>query len=126
VYAARDRSLHGAHAFFCGAFCKALDFVMAQGGHFDPGCSWLHAFQKLLKDFLRYGGRWQAGDDAINFPGERLGRIGPFAFCIQMASTQTFVDVVDGNVEAVAQEAGGEMATEIAQTNVAIPHTFNG
>ena len=37
VDAAGDRSLHGAHAFRCCKFCKALDFIAAQGGHFDPG-----------------------------------------------------------------------------------------
>ena len=78
------------------------------------------------ENFFRYGGGRQAGDDAINFFGERLGRIRPFAARFQMASAQIFVDVVDGNIEAVAQEAGGEMAAEIAQTDVAVFHTLTG
>ena len=80
----------------------------------------------MVKNFFRYGGGRQAGDDAINFLSECLGRIGPFAASFQMASAEIFVDVVDGNIETIAQEAGGEMAAEIAQTNVAVPHTFNG
>ena len=43
-----------------------------------------------------------------------------------MARAKIFVDVIDGDVEAIAQQARGEMAAEIAQADIAVAHHATG
>ena len=107
------------------------NFVAAVGRHLDPGSAPRQAFQQPSRAG-EYGladlGRGQAGD-GVFCAGRRVRwRGGGGGAERYEARDRRRIMVVDGDVEAVADERGGEMTPEMAEADegVCLAHGING
>ena len=70
-------------------------------------------------------GRRQAGDDGIDLFGNGLRIIGPFGAIGDQAFGILLVQIVDGDVKSLPEQASGQMLSQMSETNEPVFHAFS-
>ena len=124
MHAAGDRGFQRADAADFGQSRQPLHLVAAIGGILDPCAAGFQSIENLRQHLLRNGGRRQAGEDVIDLRGQFLWRRRPGGTRLDVTRSELLVDIVDGDLEALGNQAHGDMTAEIAEADVAVVHVI--
>ena len=121
VAAAGDRAVDGpgrAASLHQGA--QALDLGLVGGAHFGPDLAFREAREDTVLGFHHRGrGRraGQAGDHHVHRLGQFPGRFRPACALVEEGLRSRAVQVPHRHVKAVAQQAAGQLAADVAQAD---------
>ena len=117
VTATRDRTIDSSAAAFDHLGSQTLDLGLVGGGHLHPDLAGADLGQHLLHHRIRGGGAGQAGDDRITGL-HQLGRAaGGFAALGDKCLDQVGIQVMHGDIHAIAQQAARQFAADITQSD---------
>ena len=116
--AARNRAIHGFGADRLDLRAKAQHLVLVRGTHFRPDLALAEARERAILGFHDRGARRrarQAGDQYVDLLGHFARAIRPFGAAVDKRARDFRVQIAHGQVDAVAQQAAGKLAADIAQ-----------